>query len=154
VTADSLRPELRWAIEAAQDKQASAITLLDMTGLGAFTEAFLLCTGFSTPQVTAIAEAVEEKLREHGLRPIHREGRHGAEWLLLDYGRFLVHIFTERQRLYYDLERLWRAAKRIDVVDTKPDLSAADGSGLHLQPGVEDGSGLYLQPGLKKSSGS
>jgi ribosome-associated protein len=142
VTADPLRPELRWAIEAAQDKQASAITLLDLSGLGAFTEAFLLCTGFSTPQVTAIAEGVEEKLRQHGLRPIHREGRHGTEWLLLDYGRFLVHIFTERQRLYYDLERLWRTAKRIDIVEPRPDLSAADGSGL------------YLQPGLKKSIGS
>jgi ribosome-associated protein len=117
VTADHLRPELRWAIEAAQEKQASAITLLDMTGLSAFTEAFLLCTGFSTPQVDAITEAVEEKLRQHGLRPIHREGQRGAEWLLLDYGRFIVHIFTERQRHYYDLERLWRAARRVDIVE-------------------------------------
>jgi ribosome-associated protein len=129
VTADHLRPELRWAIEAAQDKKAAAITLLDLTGLGAFTEAFLLCTGFSTPQVEAIAEAVEEKLRQHGLRPIHREGQRGAEWLLLDYGRFLVHIFTERQRLYYDLERLWRAARRIDIVEPGPDV-AAGGSEL------------------------
>ena len=166
MTADYPRPELRWAIEAAQDKQASAITFLDLTGLGAFTEAFLLCNGFSTPQVTAIAEGIEEKLHQHGLRPIHREGRHGAEWLLLDYGRFIVHIFTERQRHYYDLERLWRSAKRIDIVEPKSEMSAADGSGLHLQPGVEDRSGLqvqpgvedasgpYLQPGLKKSSGS
>ena len=129
MTADPLRLELRWAIEAAQDKQASAITLLDMTGLGAFTEAFLLCSGFSTPQVDAIAEAIEAKLREHGMRPIHREGQHGAEWLLLDYGRFLVHIFTERQRLYYDLERLWRSARRVDIVEPKPGISAAGGSG-------------------------
>jgi ribosome-associated protein len=141
VTAESVRPELRWAIEAAQDKQAAAITLLDMAGLGAFTEAFLLCTGFSTPQVEAIAEAVEEKLRQHGMRPIHREGRQGAEWLLLDYGRFLVHIFTARQRLYYDLERLWRAARRIDIVEPKPGISAADGSELHVQPSLKRGSG-------------
>ena len=138
--ADSLRPELRWAIEAAQEKQAAAITLLDMTGLGAFTEAFLLFTGFSTPQVEAIAEAVEEKLREHGMRPIHREGQRGAEWLLLDYGRFLVHIFTERQRFYYDLERLWRSARRTDIVETKTGISA-DGSGLRLQPSLKRGSG-------------
>jgi ribosome-associated protein len=129
VTAETLRPELHWAIEAAQDKKAAAITLLDMSGLGAFTEAFLLCTGFSTPQVEAIAEAVERKLREQGLRPIHREGRQGAEWVLLDYGRFLVHVFTERQRLYYDLERLWRAARRIDIVEPSPGKSAAGGSG-------------------------
>ena len=136
---DSLRPELRWAIEAAQDKKAVAITLLDMTGLSAFTEAFLLCTGFSTPQVQAIADAVEERLRQQGMRPIHREGQRGAEWLLLDYGRFLVHIFTERQRLYYDLERLWRAARRIDIVEP--------GSGLHLQPGEDKKSGMKTGSG-------
>jgi ribosome-associated protein len=141
VTAESLRPELRWAIEAAQDKQAVAITLLDLTGLGAFTEAFLLCSGFSTPQVEAITEAVEEKLRQHGLRPIHREGQHGAEWLLLDYGRFLVHVFTERQRLYYDLERLWRAARRVDIVEPAPGVSADGASELHLRPGLKRGSG-------------
>lgn len=124
MTAEPVRPELRWAIEAAQDKQAAAITLLDLSGLSAFTEAFLLCTGFSTPQVEAIAEAVEEKLRQHGLRPLHREGRAGAEWILLDYGRFIVHVFTERLRLYYDLERLWRSARRIDIVEPKSDLAA------------------------------
>jgi ribosome-associated protein len=129
VTVDSLRPELRWAVEAAQDKQATAITLLDLTGLGAFTEAFLLCTGISTPQVTAIAEAIEETLHQHGLRPIHREGRHGAEWLLLDYGRFLVHVFTERQRDYYDLERLWRAARRIDIENKVTQRELREGTG-------------------------
>jgi ribosome-associated protein len=153
VTADPLRPELRWAIEAAQGKQAAAITLLDMSGLSAFTDAFLLCTGFSTPQVAAIAEAVEEKLRPHGLRPLHREGRHGAEWVLLDYGRFIVHIFTERQRLYYDLERLWRAARRIEITESQTGVSA-DRSGLYSHPGLQDGSELHSQPGLKKRHGS
>jgi ribosome-associated protein len=121
VTADSFRPELRWAIDAAQDKKAEAITVLDLTGLGAFTEAFLLCTGFSAAQIAAIIDGIEEKLREHGMRPIHREGRKGAEWVLLDYGRFIVHVFTERQRHYYDLERLWRAGRRIDVTSTPAD---------------------------------
>jgi ribosome-associated protein len=123
----SLRPELRWAIEAAQDKQAAAVTLLDFTGLGAFTDSFLLCTGFSAPQLAAIRDGVEEKLRTHGLRPTHREGRHGSEWLLLDYGHFVVHVFTERLRLYYDLERLWRMARRTDFGDSLPDASAAGG---------------------------
>jgi ribosome-associated protein len=129
VIPEPLRPELRWAIVAAQDKQAAAITLLDLSGLSAFTEAFLLCTGFSTPQVEAIAEAVEEKLRRHGLRPLHREGQRGAEWVLLDYGRFLVHVFTERQRLYYDLERLWRAARRIEITEPHAGISAIGGGG-------------------------
>jgi ribosome-associated protein len=127
VTTNPLRPELRWAIEAAQDKQAAAVTLLDMAGLGAFTDAFLLCTGFSTPQVQAICDAIEEKLKAHGIRPQHREGRGGAEWLLLDYGRFIVHVFTERLHRYYDLERLWRTARRMDFTDSLPDASAAGG---------------------------
>jgi ribosome-associated protein len=124
---ETLRPELRWTIEAAQDKKAAAVTLLDMTGLGAFTEAFILCTGFSTPQVEAISQAIEDKLRAQGIRPVHREGQRGAEWVLLDYGRFIVHVFTERLRHYYDLERLWRVAKRIDFTDSLPEASAAGG---------------------------
>ncbi len=76
-----LRPDLLWAIEAAQDKQAAEVTVLDLAGLGAFTDAFLLCTGLSTPQVQAICDAIEEKLETHGRRPDHREGRAGAEWL-------------------------------------------------------------------------
>jgi ribosome-associated protein len=117
---NSLRPELRSAIAAAQDKKAADVTLLDLAGLGAFTDAFLLCTGFSSPQLRAISDGVEEALEQHGLRPAHREGRGGAEWLLLDYGSFIVHIFTERLRQYYDLERLWRMARRIDFSEPAP----------------------------------
>ena len=110
MSTEKLRPELLSAIEAAQNKKADAITLLDLTGLGAFTDYFLLCTGYSTPQVEAIIDAIEEALKAHGLRPLHREGRSGAEWLLLDYGGFIVHVLTERLRLFYDLERLWARA--------------------------------------------
>jgi ribosome-associated protein len=130
VTAEDFGPELRTAIEAAQAKQAAAITVLDMKGLGAFTEAFLLCTGFSAPQIQTIAEFVEEKLDALGIHPLHREGRKGAEWVLLDYGRFVVHVFSERQRHYYDLERLWRNARRVDVVEPEPGISAAGGRNL------------------------
>jgi ribosome-associated protein len=127
LTIQNVRPELRFAIEAAQNKKAGAVTLLDLTGLGAFTESFLLCTGYSTPQVQAITDAVEEALKERGLRPLHREGKPGAEWLLLDYGGFIVHIFTERLRSFYDLERLWRMARRINFEESLPDSSAAGG---------------------------
>ncbi|MFZ0736389.1 MAG: ribosome silencing factor [Candidatus Acidiferrales bacterium] len=115
MTLQTLRPELRWAIEAAQDKKAQHVTVLDLEGLGAFSEYFLLCSGESTPQLEAITDAIEERLAQHGRRPEHREGRPGAEWVLLDYGRFVVHVFSERARLYYDLERLWRAGPRIDI---------------------------------------
>lgn len=125
---ETVRPELLCAIEAAQDKQAGGVTLLDLTGLGAFTDWFLLCTGYSTPQVQAITEAIEEALKARGLRPAHREGRSGSEWLLLDYGGFLVHVFTERLRRFYDLERLWRMARRVDFPDALPDVSRAGGA--------------------------
>jgi ribosome-associated protein len=112
VTVESLRPEIRWAVEAAQDKQAVDITVLKLDG--AFAEYFLLCSGQSSPQIKAISDAVEERLDRQRVRLAHREGKMGAEWMLLDYGSFVVHIFSERARQYYDLERLWRAAERVD----------------------------------------
>ena len=112
---DSVRPEIRWAIEAAQDKQAGDVTVLKLAGLSAFAEYFLLCSGSSDRQIQAIGEAIEERLARNGARMSHREGKQGAEWLLLDYGAFIVHIFSERARLYYDLERLWRTAERMNI---------------------------------------
>jgi len=110
-------PELCAAVEAAQDRKAGGITLLDLSGLGAFTGAFLICTGFSQRQVQAIADAVEEALARPGARPAHQEGYSSAEWILLDYGRFVIHVFAERARLFYDIERLWRKAVRADLPD-------------------------------------
>jgi len=114
VTQDPLQAEVRWAVEAAQEKQAGEITVLRLAGTGAFAEYFLLCSGHSQPQLRAISDAVEERLEKHGRRLKHREGKSDAEWLLLDYGDFVVHIFSDRARRYYDLERLWRSAERID----------------------------------------
>lgn len=114
MTLDSLRSEIRLAVEAAQDKQAVDITVLKLAGAGAFAEYFLLCCGQSQPQIKAISEAIEERLEQHGVRLAHREGKTGAEWVLLDYADFVVHIFSERARRYYDLERLWRSAERVD----------------------------------------
>jgi ribosome-associated protein len=112
-----LEPELRVAIAAAQEKQAAEITLLDFQGLGAFTDGFLLCTGFSSRQVDAICDEIEQQLARIGVHVRHREGTAGAEWMLLDFGSFIVHVFTERARQYYDLERLWRAARRTNFTD-------------------------------------
>ena len=117
----SLRPEIRWAVEVAQDKQAVDITVLKLVGVGTFAEYFLLCSGNSQPQMQAIGEAIEERLKSHGIRLEHREGKPGAEWVLLDYGDIVAHIFSERARQYYDLERLWRTAERIDFpAPTRP----------------------------------
>ncbi len=113
MTLDNFRSEIRWAVEAAQEKQAVDITVLRLTG--AFAEYFLLCSGQSTPQLQAISDAIEERLGRQRVRLAHREGKIGAEWVLLDYGGFVVHIFSDRARQYYDLERLWRTAERVDV---------------------------------------
>ena len=120
MTLKTLRPEIQWAVEAAQDKQAVDITVLKLSGTGAFVEYFLLCSGQSHPQIQAISESIEEQLRRHGVRLAHREGKAGAEWVLLDYGDFVVHIFSERARQYYDLERLWRTAERVDFPASSP----------------------------------
>ena len=124
-------PELRAAVAAAQEKKAAGISLLDLSGLGAFTGAFLICTGFSQRQVQAISDGVEEVLSRSGHRLLHREGYDSAEWVLLDYGRFVVHVFSERARLFYDIERLWRKAPRVDVPDLpagRDDAAIRDGA--------------------------
>jgi ribosome-associated protein len=127
VTLNSLQPEIRWAVEAAQDKQAVDITVLKLSGASTFAEYFMLCSGSSQPQIRAIAEAIEERLERHGRRISHREGKPGAEWVLLDYGDFIVHVFSDRARQYYDLERLWRTAERIDFpTPSRPPDSRSD----------------------------
>ena len=115
-----LRHDVRLAIEVAQEKKAEHITVLDLRGMGAFSDYFVICSGTSHPQLQAIRDAVTERLDKEQVRIRHYEGRQGSEWVLLDYGSFVVHIFSERARLYYDLERLWRAAGRIDVSENEP----------------------------------
>jgi ribosome-associated protein len=100
------------------------VTLLDLREVGTFTDAFLVCSGASQRQVQAISDAIEEMLGRRGLRLWHREGYEGAEWVLLDYGFCIMHIFHERARNFYDLERLWRQARRIDLPDVN-DAGAA-----------------------------
>lgn len=141
---ESIRPEIRSAIEAAQDKQAGNLTVLHLAGAGAFAEYFLLCSGSSGRQIQTISEAVEERLDREGARLRHREGKHGAEWVLLDYGSFVVHIFSERARTYYDLERLWRSAERLDIAQpgemlgTEASNEAGRGAGSQMSSGTND----------------
>jgi ribosome-associated protein len=124
VNFDSLPQGVRLAVQAAQNKKASGITVIDLTGVGAFTDYFVICTGFSTPQVQAICTEIEEQLEKHIHRsPKHREGYSSAEWALLDFGGFIVHVFSERARRYYDLERLWRSSPKLEIPD-EPGLAA------------------------------
>jgi ribosome-associated protein len=118
VNLKSLPEGVRLAVEAAQNKKAAGITVLDLSGLGAFSSYFVICTGFSTPQVQAICSEVEELIDKHQKRsPKHREGHRSAEWALLDFGSFIVHVFSDQARRYYDLERLWRSAPKLEMPD-------------------------------------
>jgi ribosome-associated protein len=118
VKLESLPKGVRLAVEAAKEKKAAGITVLELSAAGAFTDYFVICTGFSTPQVQAICTEVEEQLYKNlGRSPEHREGQRSAEWALLDFGGFVVHVFGEQARRYYDLERLWRSAPKLEIPD-------------------------------------
>src|SRR6201987_2088404 len=108
------------AIQACLDKKAEELSILEMEkGSGAFTDYFVLCNGTNPRQVQAIADEVELQLKKTGLRPTHVEGYNQAEWVLLDYVDFVVHVFSEKARKFYDLERLWKSAKRLEPSDLK-----------------------------------
>jgi len=110
---------VRIAARAAGEKKASDMVALDLREVASFTEFFLICTGANPRQVQAISDAVEEELRKAGRRPLHTEGYSNAEWILLDYGDFIVHVFGSASRRFYDLERLWRDAKRTEIEEGK-----------------------------------
>jgi ribosome-associated protein len=103
------------AVRAALDKKAQDVVVLDLRHTPAFTDYFVLCTGLNTRQVKAIADAVEETLRAGKVRPAHIEGYERAEWVLMDYFTFVVHVFTPQTRAFYSLDRLWGDAERIEV---------------------------------------
>jgi ribosome-associated protein len=106
---------LKIAIKAVDDKKGIDILALDISAVATFTDYFLICSGDSTRQIQAIADEVEQKLAANGSRPAHVEGYTHAEWILMDYLDLVIHIFSRKARAYYDLERLWRDAKIIDV---------------------------------------
>ena len=108
------------AVSAAQDKKAEEIAILELEkNSGAFTDYFVVCSGSNPRQVEAIAEEIELRLKRAGQYPGHVEGYKQAEWVLLDYTDFVVHVFVEKARRYYDLERLWKSAKRLEAADLK-----------------------------------
>ena len=108
------------AIQACLEKKAEELSILEMEkGSGAFTDYFVLCSGTNPRQVQAIADEVELQLKKTGLRPTHVEGYNQAEWVLIDYVDFVVHVFSEKARKFYDLERLWKSATRLEPSDLK-----------------------------------
>ncbi len=111
-----MRGHLREAVRAAQDHKAVNMEVLDVGEVCSFTDYFLICSGTSTRHTRAISDAISEHLKkESGIAPAHLEGYAQGEWILLDYFSFVVHIFSERAREFYDLERLWKTAPRVPL---------------------------------------
>lgn len=103
------------AIRAAESKKAEHIVVLDLRHITSFADYFLICTGTNQRQIQAIADEIGKQLDEAGERAHSVEGYQNAEWILADYGDYLIHVFSEKARTYYDLERLWRDASRVAI---------------------------------------
>jgi len=114
-SARKLSADVSKAVQAALDKKALDVVILDLRHTPAFTDYFVLCSGQNPRQVKAIADAVEEALRAARVKPAHVEGYDRAEWVLMDFFSFIVHVFTPQTREFYSLERLWGDAERLEV---------------------------------------
>jgi len=132
-----LPPSPPWliAVRAAESKKANDIRVLDLREITSFADYFILCTGGNPRQIQAICEEIGLQLSRTGEYPQSVEGFDNAEWVLADYGDFLVHVFSEKARGYYDLERLWRHAREIRIPEpggkdlpeeTSPNLVSKD----------------------------
>ncbi|MDP9268733.1 MAG: ribosome silencing factor [Acidobacteriota bacterium] len=112
------RQQVLIALSACEEKKADALTILEMDkAASTFTDYFVICSGSNPRQIQAIADEVELRLKQVGQRPTHIEGYQKAEWVLLDYLDFVVHVFAPAARAFYDLERLWKGAKRLSPAE-------------------------------------
>ena len=112
-----LAADVARVVRAALEKKASDVVVLDLRSTPAFTDHFVLCSGQNPRQVKAIADAIEEAMRAAKIRPSHIEGYDRAEWILMDFFSFIVHVFSPQTREFYSLERLWGDAERIEISD-------------------------------------
>ena len=111
------RERIRTAAQAAVDKKAFDLVGLDVAELTSYTDSFLLCSAASDRQVGAIVDEISSRLKKTGRLPLHTEGAARSDWVLLDYGDFVIHVFTEARRSYYGLDSLWGDAARLDDAD-------------------------------------
>jgi len=118
VNADATWTRALLCAEAAVDRKAGDLVVLDIGDLSSVADYFVICSGRSDTQVQAIADAIERRLRDHGHRPLSVEGRERGQWILMDYGDVVVHVFYTPVRAFYDLERLWSRARRAVLPDT------------------------------------
>jgi ribosome-associated protein len=115
VVPEALEETILTTIRAAEDKKAVDTLVLDLREIASFTDHFVITNGTNVRQVQAISDGIQEELKKIGTRAYRIEGYNTGEWILMDFGDFIVHIFEEKAREFYDLERLWRDAKRIAI---------------------------------------
>ncbi len=116
---DDMEAMVKPFIDAVMGKKAVNVAVLDMRGLTSIADAFIICSGRSNRQVTAIAEHVERELRKQKIKPLSVEGAKEGQWVLLDYGIVIIHVFFESVREFYDLEGLWTDARRLKLPGAK-----------------------------------
>jgi ribosome-associated protein len=115
VAAEKLDERILQALHAASEKKAIDLVVLDLQDIASFTDYFVITSGANERQVQAIADGVSDTLKKVGSPAARVEGYKTAEWILLDYGDFIVHVFEQKARTFYDLERLWRESKRVEL---------------------------------------
>lgn len=122
----AVKEKVLLCVNAALEKKAHNLVILNVKEISAFTDYFLICSGASDRQVQAIAQAIREKMKQSGLLPLGVEGENHGQWVLMDYGDVVVHIFYEPVREFYDIERLWSDAPRMEVEDDAVSLTTLD----------------------------
>ena len=133
------------AVRACMEKKAEDISILRLDAASGLTDYFVICSGANPRQVEAIGEAVDEKLSRAGFEPTNIDGRRSADWMVLDYSDFMVHVFSENARKFYDLERLWKTATRVELAELeksepkKPAVKKAVGKKTVARPGAKKG---------------
>jgi ribosome-associated protein len=124
---DDLESRLDLYVQAILGKKAESVVVLDVRGLTSIADVFIICSGRSNRQVSAVADHVERFLKKKGVRPLSIEGRKEGHWVLMDYAHVIIHIFYTETRSFYDLEGLWVDAKRITTASLKASLDAEAG---------------------------
>ncbi len=121
----TLDPRLASLVDAARSKKAFRIRVLDVKGIASFTDTFAFLSGGSDRQNRAIVDAIEDRLKLEGVRPLSLEGAQTGAWILMDYGDFVVHVMDEENRQFYNLEGLWKEGRELEL---PPDLHPAAAS--------------------------
>ena len=147
------RQQVARAVKAVESKKADDVVILEMDqSSGAFTDYFIVCSGTNPRQIQAISDEIEKDLAEYGQHPASVEGYKQAEWVLLDYVDFVVHIFSERARKFYDLERLWKSAARLTPADLAK--KRATRAPVAKKAGMKQTAGIVRKATRKKTRNS